>query len=167
MSLSDKINALTQPMPGMVRLADVLPLVEHAFAVEIRDGGHARPEPQSEVDHIHYATLDTAWDVLRVGAARAVLAGVTGQIEEATGEEFDQARMFRDSAAEGGPERVEELALEHDDSQAAHLALHSLYSLYNIIGRETTAMATEGWVQGQAEDGLEALADFLKEGEEA
>ena len=167
MSLSDKINALTQPMPGMVRLADVLPLVEHAFAVEIRDGGHARPEPQSEVDHIHYATLDTAWDVLRVGAARAVLAGVTGQIEEATGEEFDQARMFRDSAADGGPERIEELALEHDDSPAAHMALHSLYALYNIIGRETTAMATEGWVQGQAEDGLEALADFLKEGEEA
>ena len=163
MSLSDKINALTQPMPGMVRLADVLPLVEHAFAVEIRDGGHARPEPQSEVDHIHYATLDTAWDVLRVGAARAVLAGVTGQIEEATGEEFDQARMFRDSAADGGPERIEELALEHDDSPAAHMALHSLYALYNIIGRETTAMATEGWVQGQAEDGLEALADFLKE----
>ena len=163
MSLSDKINALTQPMPGMVRLADVLPLVEHAFAVEIRDGGHARPEPQSEVDHIHYATLDTAWDVLRVGAARAVLAGVTGQIEEATGEEFDQARMFRDSAADGGPERIEELALEHDDSPAAHMALHSLYALYNIIGRETTAMATEGWVQGQAEDGLEELADFLKE----
>jgi hypothetical protein len=167
MSLSDKINALTQPMPGMVRLADVLPLVEHAFAVEIRDGGHARPEPQSEVDRIHYATLDTAWDVLRVGAARAVLAGITGQIEEATGEEFDQARLFRESAADGGPERIEELTLEHDDSPAAHMALHSLYALYNIIGRETTAMATEGWVQGQAEDGLEALADFLKEGEEA
>lgn len=167
MSLSDKINALTQPMPGMVRLADVLPLVEHAYVVEIRDGGHSRPEPQNEADRINYATLDTAWEVLRVGAARAVLASIFEQVEQSTGEKVDEAKLFRESVADGGPERVEELALEHDDSQAAHLALHSLYSLYNIIGRETTAMATEGWVQGQAEDGLEALADFLKEGEEA
>lgn len=75
-TLTDRINALPQPMPGTVSLDDVLEIVKDAFAFEIEPHGDRRTLPDGEGERLTYATLDTALRVIAVGAAKASLTAL-------------------------------------------------------------------------------------------
>lgn len=72
-TLTDKINALTSPMPGTVRLEDVLDLVKDAVVVEVDLEEHPR-EPENETEREAWAALDTSLNILGVAAVKQGLA---------------------------------------------------------------------------------------------
>lgn len=73
MHLEDKINALAEPMPGMVKKEDALEAVKGAFVLAVNPDNHGRA-PQNEVETVAWEVLDTVKKLLEEQAVRAVLA---------------------------------------------------------------------------------------------
>lgn len=139
MTLTDKINALEKPGPELVRLADVLKLVEDAVVVELDPKLHGTP-PDDEGTRLSWAVLDTVYNLLGEYAVRVVLADIRTAMKAAGVEISPDEEIFRRAreADPGDPIGYAELA-PRDPDAAARLA-----EAFGILKGRAKASAAEG-----------------------
>lgn len=107
---------------------------KHTVTVEVDLPIHKRP-PQDGYEKIAWAALDTAWNLLREYAVRAVLAEMR-ELAEEDGIPFpsDEELLSR----EGGPRTYLDMAVNPEDAGQA------LDAAFRILIAETVFALTEG-----------------------
>jgi hypothetical protein len=134
-SLSDKINALPAVLAAdgfSVSREAVLDLVKDAFLVEVDPEAHAR-EPRNAEERFVWATLDTAFRVLGVGAVRSVMRGLAEQAAAQNVPWESDEEIFRLAGESGDPDAATSYAgLIPNDAQAKILAARSFYRLLEV-----------------------------------
>lgn len=141
MSLSEKLNALAEPLPGTVKKSDVEALLKDVVLVEFDQSMHTSA-PQSEEDQVEWAVLDTAYNLLRDTAVRLTMMeirkqaaeqGVVWPSDEQLFAEQDDIKSYRDLAP---------------SSPEAAIGLHAVFTL---LLTEAFAEAQDA-INGQADE---------------
>ena len=143
MHLEDKINALTEPMPGWVNKEDALEAVKGAFVLAVNPDNHSRA-PQDEVETVAWEVLDTVKKLLEEQAVRVAIA----ELRLANPGFPSDEELFREARESGGPDTPTSYADLAPQSAAANAYMAAAFDALCTIAfdemREGLIRAGEG-----------------------